>query len=160
LIVGQLYKLGLDNILIRCVLDHERLDILWECHSGVVGGQVGGKETTQKILQVGLWWPTVFKDAKHYAKTCDVCQWVGKSSHKDEFPLHLVHALQAFEKWVVEFIGPINPLLSIQRKDTLLPQPNYLTRWDEAEVVWDFSTDTTTQFIFRTSLLGLVVLRV
>jgi len=37
LIVGQLYKLGLelDNILRRCVLDHERQDILWECHNGV-----------------------------------------------------------------------------------------------------------------------------
>jgi hypothetical protein len=50
LIVGQLYKLGLENILRRCVLDHEILDIFWECHSGVVGGHVGGKETTHKIL--------------------------------------------------------------------------------------------------------------
>jgi hypothetical protein len=41
LIVGQLYKLGLDSILRHCVLDHERPDILWECHSGVVGGHVG-----------------------------------------------------------------------------------------------------------------------
>jgi hypothetical protein len=51
LIAGQLYKLGLDNILRRCVLDHERLDILWECHSGVVGGHIGGKETTQKYYR-------------------------------------------------------------------------------------------------------------
>jgi hypothetical protein len=28
LIVGKLYRLGLDNILRRCVLDHERQDIL------------------------------------------------------------------------------------------------------------------------------------
>jgi hypothetical protein len=43
LIVGQLYKLGLDNILQCCVLDHERPDILWECHSGVAGGHIGRK---------------------------------------------------------------------------------------------------------------------
>jgi len=55
LIVGKLYKLGLDNILRRCVLDHERRDILWECHSGIVGGHVGGKATAQKVLQAGLW---------------------------------------------------------------------------------------------------------
>ena len=43
LIAGQLYKIGTGNILRRCVLDHERPDILWECHSGVAGGHVGGK---------------------------------------------------------------------------------------------------------------------
>jgi hypothetical protein len=50
LIAGQLYKLFLDSILRCCVLDHERPDILWECHSGLVGGHVSGKETTRKIL--------------------------------------------------------------------------------------------------------------
>jgi len=49
--VGQLYELGLDGILTRCVIHHERIDILCDFHSGVVGGHVGGKETTQKILQ-------------------------------------------------------------------------------------------------------------
>jgi hypothetical protein len=122
LISGQLYKLGLDNILRRCVLNHERQDILWECHSGVVGGHVGGKATAQKVLQDGLWWATLFKDAKEYARSCDTCQRVGKPSCRDELPLHPVRALQAFEKWVVDFIGPINPRLSTQRPDTSLPQ--------------------------------------
>jgi hypothetical protein len=40
LIVGQLYKLGLDNILKRCVLNHKRHDIPWEFHNGVAGGHV------------------------------------------------------------------------------------------------------------------------
>jgi hypothetical protein len=50
----------------------------------------------------------VLKYAKEYARACDVCQSVGKPSRKDEFPLHHVRALQAFEKWVVDFIGTIN----------------------------------------------------
>jgi hypothetical protein len=70
------------------VLDHEILDILWECHSGVAGGHVGGKDTTRKILQAGLWWPTMFKYAKEYDWACDVCQRVGKPSLHDELPLH------------------------------------------------------------------------
>jgi hypothetical protein len=45
LITGQLYKLGLENILRRYIINHERPKILWECHSGFVGGHVGGKET-------------------------------------------------------------------------------------------------------------------
>ena len=35
LIAGQLHKLRLDSLLRRCVMDHVRLDVLWECHSGV-----------------------------------------------------------------------------------------------------------------------------
>jgi hypothetical protein len=93
LIIGKLYKLGLDSLLRRCFLDHEKKDILWECHNGVVGGHVGGKATAEKILQVGLWWAMLFKDAKVYAKSCDVCQRVGKPSQRDELPLQLVHAL-------------------------------------------------------------------
>jgi hypothetical protein len=72
LIAGQLYKLGLDIILRRCVLDHERQEILWECHNGVARVHVGGKATAQKVLQARLWWATLFKDAKGYARSCDV----------------------------------------------------------------------------------------
>jgi hypothetical protein len=69
LILGKLYKLVLDIILRRCVLDHERQDILWEFHNEVVGGHVGGKATAQKVLQDGLWWAMLFKDAKVYARS-------------------------------------------------------------------------------------------
>jgi hypothetical protein len=80
LITGQLCKLGLDSILRRCVLDHKRRDILWECHNKVAGGHIGGKATVQKFLQAGLWWEMLFKDAKVCAISCDVCQRVGKLS--------------------------------------------------------------------------------
>jgi hypothetical protein len=56
--------MGLDNILGRCVLTHERQYILWEFHSGFSGGHVGGKATTYNVLQDGLWCPTLFKDGK------------------------------------------------------------------------------------------------
>lgn len=45
--------MGLDQILRHCVLQHERNDVLWECHTGVIGGHVGGKATTRNILHVG-----------------------------------------------------------------------------------------------------------
>jgi hypothetical protein len=50
LIVGNLYKLGADGILRRCVLEHERHMILSEAHEGVAGGHYVGKVTTHNIL--------------------------------------------------------------------------------------------------------------
>jgi hypothetical protein len=77
----------------RCILSQERKEILWEFHSGVVGGNVGGKDTTHKVLQDGLWWAMLFKDDKTYARSCDTCQRVGNPSQRDELPLQPVRAL-------------------------------------------------------------------
>jgi len=62
-----------------CVLEHEHEGIvgehnmvLYEVHEGTVGGHNIGKETAQKVLSTGLWWPSVFKEAKEYCKHCDV----------------------------------------------------------------------------------------
>ena len=38
LINGFLYRLGVDDILRRCVLDHEKVGIMEEAHSGPAGG--------------------------------------------------------------------------------------------------------------------------
>ena len=64
LVVGNLYKMGTENILRRCVLEHERPRILVEAHEEIVGGHYEGKVTIQKVLCVGLWWPTIHRDEK------------------------------------------------------------------------------------------------
>jgi hypothetical protein len=87
LIAGQLYKMGPDEILRRCVMEAERPLILIEAHEGIIGGHYAGKETMQKIIRVGLWWPTLHRDAKDYYIACDACQRVGKPSRRDEMHL-------------------------------------------------------------------------
>jgi hypothetical protein len=45
LIAGQLYKMGPDEILRRCVMEAERPLVLEEAHEGIVGGHYAGKAT-------------------------------------------------------------------------------------------------------------------
>jgi hypothetical protein len=66
LITINLYKLGVDGILRRCILEHERPMILVEVHDGIVGGHYERNERTHKILHAGLWWPTLHKGFKEY----------------------------------------------------------------------------------------------
>jgi hypothetical protein len=54
IVAGNLYKIGANNILRRCVMEHERPIILAEAHEGIVGGYYAGKVTAQKILRIGL----------------------------------------------------------------------------------------------------------
>ena len=108
MIAGQLYKLGPAEILQRCALEHERPIILSEAHARIVGGHYGGKETMHNILQEGLWWPTMHADAHDYCHSYDVYQRMGKPSRRDEMPLVPKLTLQAFDKWVVDFVGPIS----------------------------------------------------
>ena len=148
LIAGQLYKMGPDEILRRCVLEHERPLILAEAHSGVAGGHYAGKATAQNILTTSLWWPTVHKDAREYCHSCDVCQRTGKPSRKDEMPLVLQVTLQAFDKWAIDFVGPINPPAKKSGGRYIITATDYLTRWDEAQPVKNCSAATAAKFIF------------
>ena len=98
MITDQLYKLGPDEILQRCVLPHEQGNILEEAHAGVAGGNYGGCDTARKVLCVGLWWPTLHNDVTDYARSCDVYQQIGKPLGKDEMLLVPQVTLQQFDK--------------------------------------------------------------
>ncbi|GJW71637.1 hypothetical protein Tco_0128554 [Tanacetum coccineum] len=55
-----LFKNCADQVIRRCVLGQEALDILKACHGGPTGGQYGANYTAQKgLLTQGFYWPTI-----------------------------------------------------------------------------------------------------
>ena len=78
LINGNLYKLGLYEILHQWSLEHERQDIIQEAQSRAAGGHFLVDITIKKILQAGMWWPSINKDCKDKIAQCDACQRIGR----------------------------------------------------------------------------------
>jgi hypothetical protein len=149
LIAGHLYKMSVDSILRRCVLEHERDIILVESHEGIAGGHYSGKSITQNLLRVGLWWKIVHKDAKKYCQKCDVCQRVDKPNRRDEMPLRPQVTLQVFDKWEIDFVGPINLLAKRSGARYIITATKYLKIWAEVTTVKDCTAETTTHILFE-----------
>ena len=57
-------------------------------------------------------------------------------------------ALQAFEKWAIDFVGPINPPGKKTGARYIITATGYVTRWAEAQAVKYYTADTTVHFIF------------
>ena len=70
-IEGNLFKLGPDQMLRRCVREEEVFDILLTCHDRPRGDHFAAKRTTFNILQVGYYWPTPHQDVRRYTNQCD-----------------------------------------------------------------------------------------
>jgi hypothetical protein len=57
--------------------------------------------------------------------------------------------LQVFEKWDIDFVGPINPSTKISGSRYIINTTEYLTRWAEVAPVKDYSAGTTMHFLFE-----------
>ena len=66
-------------------------EILSKFHSSPYGGHFG----SQKVLQSGFLWPSLFKDSHRYVQGCDKCQRVGSMSNRNEMLLRNIHEVES-----------------------------------------------------------------
>jgi len=57
-----LFKYCPNQIIRRCVLESEQLNVISFCHDHAYGGHFNSKKIAAKILQCGFYWPDLFKD--------------------------------------------------------------------------------------------------
>lgn len=121
-----LYKKGLDGLVRRRVLEEEQRDILKACHNSEYGGHFSGDRTAAKVLQSGLYWPTLFKDAQAVVKECDRCQRTGSISKRNQMPQNAMLEVELFDVWGIDFMGPFPPSFG---KQYILVAVDYVSNW-------------------------------
>jgi hypothetical protein len=96
---------------------------------------------------MGYYWPSLFKDAKKCVRACDSCQRMGQPNHGDEMPLNPRILLEPFERWALDFVGPIN--LPSNQKVYIVVCTDYMTKWVEAKVLHRATEEAVLDFLFE-----------
>ena len=99
------------RLLELCALQEEVANIIYHCHTSLVGGHFGATRIAAKVLQCGFYWSTIFKYANDYVRKCNECQRTGNVSRKHEMPLNNILAVELFDIWGVDFHGPFSYFL-------------------------------------------------
>ena len=73
IIEGILFRKNYDGVLLRCLQKEDAKKVMTELHDGPAGGHFSGDTTAHKILRVGYYYPTLFKDAHANFRKCDIC---------------------------------------------------------------------------------------
>jgi hypothetical protein len=75
LIDGVLYKQGVNDIMMKCILKDEGIQLFQEIHSGVCGAHSSWRSIVEKAFRHGFYWPTAKDDVIEIITKCKECQF-------------------------------------------------------------------------------------
>eukprot|EP00253_Pinus_taeda_P007763 PITA_07763 len=108
---------------------------------------MSGYATAQKILCVGYFWPSIFKDCILAVRSCHECQIYQRKMRAPAAPLHPVVTVGPFAKWGIDYVT-CNPC-SAGGHGYIIVAVDYFTKWAEAMPTLSEDGHTAAQFIFN-----------
>ena len=87
----------------KCV----RRQILSEYHDSLIGGGHQGFDRTYCAIKMKYYWSGMYADVNKYVKTCNECQHAKRHYHSHPAPLHPLPTAGVFDRWHMDFLGPL-----------------------------------------------------
>jgi hypothetical protein len=147
LIEGHLYKKGISQPMLKCVIETEGLQILREVHSGTCDSHSGPRALAAKVIHQGFYWPAIIYAANRVTRSCEAYQ---KFSPRTGNPLQstkLIAHTWPLQRWGLDIVGPL-PRAQGNLKFTFVAV-EYFTKWIEARAVSTITLKTAQKLFWQ-----------
>ena len=115
--------------------------IMKVAHGSTMGGHLGIKKTTDKIVSA-FYWPGIQGDVTRFCKSCDVCQKTVNEGSVLKATLQKMPLIdKAFKRVAIDLVGPISPPCEEGHRYTLT-LVHFATRYPEAIPLKTIDTET------------------
>ena len=101
----------------------------------------------QKILRVGYFWPSLFKDCILAVRKCHACQIYDRKMRAPPAPLHPIITVDPVAKWGIDYMI-CNPH-SAGGHTSIIVAVDYFTKWAEAIPTYNNTGQTAALFLFN-----------
>jgi hypothetical protein len=118
-------------------------------HERPLGRHFATKIIQRKILDVGYWWPTMYRDVHDYCRSCDACQRTRGLTTQSLAKLVTSLLGEPFMKWGFDFVGPIKLVGRYIRNKYFFVATNYVTKCMEVRTLRTCTTTITIMFLYK-----------
>ncbi|XP_071695351.1 uncharacterized protein [Rutidosis leptorrhynchoides] len=91
---------------LRCLNPTQAESIIREVHEGMCALHSGHKTVASKIMRLGYYWPSMYRDAVEVIRKCHSCQLHAPVSKAPRHPMIPVASPWPFCKWAIDIVGP------------------------------------------------------
>ena len=99
LMEGELYRNGLNGLLLKCLSFSNNMKVMNQVHEGVCGAHQVGIKMEWLIRRHGYFLPAIISDCINYSKGFQKCQKYDSLQRKPVMELHLIVKLWPFRGW-------------------------------------------------------------
>jgi hypothetical protein len=120
-----------------------------QLHERPSGRHFATEVTQKKILKVGYWWPTMYRDVHDYCRSCDACQRIGGLITQSLAKLVINLLEEPFMKWGLDFVWPIKPTRRYTCNKYIFIIIDYATKWVEVRALIINIVVVTTKILYE-----------
>ncbi|XP_071730065.1 uncharacterized protein [Rutidosis leptorrhynchoides] len=107
--------------------------IIKEVHSGSCALHFGYKTIASKIMRLGYFWPTLYRDVAKIVKRCKSLQRHAPQNRKSRHDMIPINSPWPFYKWAIDIVGPF--LAGVGNVKFLIVAIDYFSKWVEAKAL-------------------------
>ncbi|XP_071729055.1 uncharacterized protein [Rutidosis leptorrhynchoides] len=107
--------------------------IIDEVHNSSCALHSGYKTIGEKIMRMGYFWPSLYRDVAKIVKRCKSCQRHAPQNRMPRHDMIPVNSPWPFHKWAIDIVGPFSA--GPGNVKFLIVAIDYFTKWVEAKAV-------------------------